>query len=383
LPVRALSIHADYGCRRSGACCRSGWEIPVESEIEARLDAACSRGELGVAAPWARPSSGLPHGARVVLRVTPQGECVFYEQGEPRSCAVHRRLGPEALPSACRQFPRVATLTPLGVSVTLSHYCPTAAGLLFRDDTPLAIVSDAVAFPPSWPYEGLDARESLPPILRPGVLMSWPSHARFEEHAVRTLAREELSPAAALAALGATAERLRTWTLRDGPFDDYAARVIDEGAASRPSVAGDPLAEALADWERAAAAIPNAASRPGSPRAELQTFGVARAAALVDEGWSGLHAPVRRWLAAKAFASWLALQGEGVRTSVLGLRAALGVLRAESARGVAVGQRQPLDAPLLKEAFRRSDLLLLHLADVAALARELSRCEASSRRADA
>ena len=31
---------------------------------------------------------------------------------------------------------------------------------------------------------------------------------------------------------------------------------------------------------------------------------------LVDEGWGDLVAPVRRWLAARAFASWLALQGE-------------------------------------------------------------------------
>ena len=29
-PVRALSIHADYGCRMSGACCRSGWAIGVD-----------------------------------------------------------------------------------------------------------------------------------------------------------------------------------------------------------------------------------------------------------------------------------------------------------------------------------------------------------------
>ena len=28
MAVRALSIHADYACRRSGACCASGWDIP-------------------------------------------------------------------------------------------------------------------------------------------------------------------------------------------------------------------------------------------------------------------------------------------------------------------------------------------------------------------
>ena len=46
-----------------------------------------------------------------------------------------------------------------------------------------------------------------------------------------------------------------------------------------------------------------------------------------------LARPIRRWLAAKAFASWIALQGEGLRTTVAFLRVALGVLRAEAARG--------------------------------------------------
>jgi hypothetical protein len=90
--------------------------------------------------------------------------------------------------------------------------------------------------------------------------------------------------------------------------------------------------------------------------------------------WPSLALPIRRWLAAKAFASWLVLQGDGLRTAVLGLRVALGVLRAEAARGAAEAGR-PLDAALLKEAIRRADLLLVHLADPEALARRLSRCE--------
>jgi len=374
-PVRALSIHADYGCRNSGACCSSGWDIPVEPDVEARLDAAVAAGTLGVRTPWSRPRSGLPHQARVVLRVSAVGECVFHEKGEPRLCAVHRQLGPEALPSACRQFPRVATLTPLGVSVTLSHYCPTAAGLLFRDGVPLAVVTDAPAFPASWPHEGLDARDALPPFARPGVLMTWASHARFEEHAVAMLGRQELAPEAALAALAATAERLRAWTAADGPFDRFAAVVI--GASLEPQDEPEaPLEAALADWDRAAASVPAGQPRPRSPRGDVEAKGVARARGLVDEGWAGLAAPVRRWLAARAFASWLALQGDGVRTTVLGLRVALGVLRAEAARGCVEGAGQPLDPELLKQAIRRADLLLHHLADVEALARDLSRCEA-------
>ena len=98
----------------------------------------------------------------------------------------------------------------------------------------------------------------------------------------------------------------------------------------------------------------------------------------VEPAWPSLARPVRRWLAAKAFASWLALQGEGLRTAVIGLRVALGVLRAEATRGCAEAGRA-LDPELLKEAIRRADLLLVHLADPEALARRLSRSESSPR----
>lgn len=110
---------------------------------------------------------------------------------------MHGQLGRQALPSACRQFPRVVTLTPRGVSVTLSHYCPTAVDLLIpgssdgrgrggstgRDDprSAVRIVVDPPAFPASWPFEGPDARTALPPLLRPGVLMTWAAHGRWDD----------------------------------------------------------------------------------------------------------------------------------------------------------------------------------------------------------
>ena len=126
--VRALSIHADYRCRHAGACCTSAWDIPVEPGTEERLRAGLPTGAVGL-----RPIAGLPHGARVVLRTDSRGRCAFLEGGPAHHlCAVHREMGEEALPSACRHFPRVVTLSPLGVSVTLSHYCPTAAGMSLR-----------------------------------------------------------------------------------------------------------------------------------------------------------------------------------------------------------------------------------------------------------
>jgi len=386
--VRALSIHAEYHCRGAGACCSSGWAIAVEPEVEAGLRAALHGGALRLPerdptlppgrpdGDAVRPASGLPHGARVVLG-TEEGRCIFLERAG--LCAIHRQLGEGALPSACRHFPRVATLTPLGVSVTLSHYCPTAASTLFRDDVELAIVEDPPAFPPSWPWEGLDARDALPPLLRPGVFMSWPSLERWERFAVTVLAREGCSPEAPLGVLAAAAEEARGWIPERGPFEAFFDAVLSAAARKIPRVPMPPWSLGMASaWRLAADCIPRrVAPRPAAPQGLQDTC-----ALWVAPAWPGLARPIRLWLAAKAFASWLALQGAGLRTTVLGLRAALLVLRAEAARGCAEAGR-PLDARLLKEAIRRADLLLVHLADPEALARRLGRGESAGAPADA
>ncbi len=155
----------------------------------------------GGRAPF-RPVDGLPHGARVVFRADGAGRCVFLETDGGRLCGVHRQLGPDALASACRDFPRIVTLTPAGYSITLSHYCPTAAAHLFRDDASLSIEINPPAFPPDWPYEGLDARDSVGPLLRPGVMMGWEAHFRWESHVVETLARTDLGPSTSRGAPG-------------------------------------------------------------------------------------------------------------------------------------------------------------------------------------
>lgn len=118
-------------------------------------------------------------------------------------------------------------------------------------------------------------------------------------------------------------------------------------------------------WRLAADCVPDRALVPPAPEG-LEDADARR----VAPAWPTFGRPIRRWLAAKAFASWLVLQGEGLRTAVLGLRVALGVLRAEAARGCAESGRI-LDAELLKDAVRRADLLLVHLADPEALVRAL------------
>jgi hypothetical protein len=246
--------------------------------------------------------------------------------------------------------------------------------MLFRADVRLEVALAPPAFPPGWPYEGLDARAALPPLLRPGTLASWEAQERIEEHAVARFADEATPSARVLEELTQQAEILRAWTLRDGPFDAFVRSVLGRAADAPERAQG--LAEALAGWERVARAVPRTSPAPESPRAAVGGFGLRRAEAALAESWHGLRRPVGRWLAARSFASWLALQGEGVRSSALGLRLADAVLRAEAAREAAT-TRAALDDARLREAVRRADLLLLHLVDPLALARDLSRCEAA------
>ena len=71
----------------------------------------------------------------------PGGQCIFFDR-DPAHCRVHGSLGHGALPLACRQFPRITVQDPRGASVTLSHYCPTAAELL-ESDYPVTVLDQS------------------------------------------------------------------------------------------------------------------------------------------------------------------------------------------------------------------------------------------------
>ena len=91
--------------------------------------------------------------------------------------------------------------------------------------------------------------------------------------------------------------------------------------------------------------------------------------------WHVWDGPLKRYLAAKAFASWTAYQGRGFLTIVRGLDAALALVRVEAARQCRDAGR-PLDAALLQEAFREADFALNHLAAGDELADLWSKVEA-------
>jgi Fe-S-cluster containining protein len=165
-----LNFHLPYRCRHSGACCTAGWPIPVEPERAVLI----RKGE------WLDEGGILPRDEHGVC-VFHDGQCTVYE---------HR-------PLACVHFPYVCLIDPRGVHVTLSHYCPTAAGLLFDHEGAIEIVEGPSPVPRLEIPEGLDARESLPPMREKSAspkpqaasptLMSWDEFSQWEREELRTL----------------------------------------------------------------------------------------------------------------------------------------------------------------------------------------------------
>ncbi len=97
---------------------------------------------------------------------------------------------------SCVHFPYVCLIDARGVHVTLSHYCPTAASLLFEHRGPIQIVEGPPPIAGLEIPEGLDARESLPPLRdssRPTThdprpsLMSWEEFSEWEQQEVDSL----------------------------------------------------------------------------------------------------------------------------------------------------------------------------------------------------
>lgn len=379
-----MSIHRDYGCRRAGACCTSGWTIPVEAPTYDGLEQARHSGRLVVpVSPDDPPLLRFPLRSGEyagLLGCDDSGRCAFYETtpaapqadgDRSSSCAIHRQLGHAALPHACQQFPRVAVLRPSSIAVSLSHYCPTAASLLFRNDVPLQLEANPPAFPAERLYDGLDARQALPPLLRPDALFSWTAFDQWERFVVDAMADASVSLSGALGRIVTAAETVRQWTVARGAFDEWVAGCLaeattrgDGGGAVAPSIAA-----ATDAYDLAAGMVPSGVRVADIVRGLEDVW-----ERDVAHSWPSFDFPVRRYLAARAWASWIGHEGGGIRSYVRWLFVVLGVLRVEIGRGVGLDRRTP-DRALLTEAFRRADLLLVHLISPAALATALAAAE--------
>jgi Fe-S-cluster containining protein len=354
--VFALGFQADYRCRHSGACCSADWDVPVELPVYRSLSDALVEGRLRIAATAGATypfmvEPDLPQGTAAMLDRDEHGRCVFFESTS-RLCIVHRDLGESHLPFTCRHFPRVSVQDRRGTFVSLSHFCPTAASLLFSDG-PVAIVAGPPAFPET-DYDGLIVTANdLPPLLHPRVLMDLDGYTAWERHMVGRCADVHERPESVLATLMRDADLLRRWRPGGLTLSEAVGELPHDVSEATP---GEGLVPSLQLRDEVIAAVPDDL-KPGSNEEGLEDAWTR----FVRAAWDDYRAPLNRFLAAKAFASWTAYQGRGVKTIVRGLEAALALVRVEAARQCRITARS-LDRDLLLEAFRQADFALNHLA---------------------
>jgi hypothetical protein len=349
LPL-CLSIHASWQCRHAGACCRAGWAIPVEAAAFETLHVhfgSSASGRFDLAGP-------LPEGAAAFLNTTADGTCLFYEG---RLCAIHRELGPGALPVACQQFPRKVLHDGRGTFITLSHFCPTAAGLLL-DAGSLEVVEAPASLALNGAVEGLDARAVLPPLLRPGLLMDLDGYGEWERQALRVLDSERWSADSALGQIEAA-----TWMLADWSPGGESLRDAVAAAFCAPPTLLTPTGDKVTRYRIAASAVPAGLRAPQPPRAVSPTH-------VASTSHPSFDHVARAYLASHLFGNWIAYYSAGLRTVVEYLRVCLSVLTIEVARQRKASPDPPREQQVL-EAIRQADLLMVHLVDSRSLARSI------------
>ena len=311
-----LSTHLPYACRHTGVCCSSRWPIPIERDRAARVQRAIESGAVAVpAAGWLEPDPRAPSEVAGVLALQASGVCVFHRPHDRPGAAGGGCIVHPMRPISCEHFPFVCVTDPRGVQVTLSHYCPTAADLLFTGTAPVTVVAGPAVLPDGREPEGLDAREALPPVAAAPAhaprLMDWDEVSRWEQALVTTLAEDRQVP-------------------------------------------GDPD---LTLFDDAIASVPPELHWPGPIDATVQVW-----RDRVAPSWRPWAAVAGRYLAARAHASWAMCLGQGPVDVMRAVSVARAVLQVEAVRGCA-DPGAHLDGDVLKQAIRRADLLLLHYAD--------------------
>ncbi len=280
---------------------------------------------------------------------------MFFEKDAGRLCRIHRTLGEAFLPSACRHFPRVVLSDPRGTFVTLSHFCPTAAGLLF-DDLPLAIVPAPDGLTLAGSAEGLDARDVLPPLLRPGMLMDVEAYGLWERRCISVL-EEGASARAALGSIASATRAVQGWSPGRGSLAAAVETAFRQ--ASLSEAASDATADS-ADHLLALASIPEGVAVPEKVSAP------ALAHPDLESVLETFDAAIRRYLASRLFACWWPYLGLDFLGVVRAIELHAAVLRGRISRRLdAAADRRSA----VLEGIRDTDLLMVHLSDPRTLAR--------------
>ena len=266
------------------------------------------------------------------------GSCIFRAD---RRCAIHAEAGEAALPIGCRHYPRVVRLDRNRISLSLSHYCPTAASLL-TSAGPVRVVPAEPPLALSEPVEGLDARTALPPLLRPGMLMDPHAYERWEGAVIAELSSCRHVDEA-LRRIASATDLLRDWRPGTTSLDTAVAGAFAraDGIERRWMTQGLRIATALNRGIVSIDAVPRQA-----PTTDTET-----------RSTESMERIIANYLAARVFGNWIAYQGRGLRTIVTWLSACHDAVRTLTVSGALTG------APAVIEAIRHADYLMLHTID--------------------
>lgn len=287
---------------------------------------------------------GIEDAATVTLARGGGGWCGFRQN---QRCSLQQAGGEEMLPSACRHFPRVFLRDGRGTLVTLSHYCPTAAALLLEDG-PVTVMDAPYPLALAEPIEGLDARDALPPLVRPGLLADLQGYAAWEEAALAAIATAP-SMGVALDRIAAATERVRQWT----PLQGRLADAVTTAYATTAMLDGDGADPALSDGFGAVREVtgPHPLLAVDADFAETWTT-------LQTDSADVLRRPIANYMAACTFGNWTAYRGQGLRTVVAWLHGCYDVLRVQLLRHAAVAGG--INREVLIESFRMADFIIVH-----------------------
>jgi hypothetical protein len=336
--VSCLSLHAGYVCQHRGECCRT-WQVPAEPHVLAFVR---TRRTLEEHEALVRQG---PDGSQRYLAHR-NGACVFRLHDR---CAIQQTAGEMALPVSCRHFPRVILRDARGTLIALSHYCGTAAALLFAATGAARAVNATAPLALSEPLEGLDARDALPPLIRPDMLSDMDGYEAWEQSAIDVLAASAHA-GPALDTIERVTERVRRWTPRDGELRRFVRACFGNAGA------GSGRRRKPMELEIVRTLYSGDVRLHGRPDLD----DVWRQAAPDDR--SDLHRAIGNYVAARFFGNWVAHQGRGLRSVVAWARACHDVLRA-----IATADRDVRDGALtadeLLHAIRLADLVMLHSID--------------------
>jgi len=208
----------------------------------------------------------------------------------------------------------------------------------------LTIVDAAGRLTIDEPLEGLDAREALPPLLRPGMLMDLAGYDAWEAECVATLASEN-DTSGALNVITRATDIARAWTPDQGALVEMVA------GAFRTARTESAAATA---WDVGIGGAIVRSLMKDAPHALDQDL-----PGLPDD----LERAIANYLAARVFGNWISYQGRGLRTVVAWLHACHDLVKAFAGDGRVTNRSG------LVSAIRDADFIMLHTIDSQAFAR--------------